>query len=115
MSDGPMLITLNNTILPRVSQNTFYILQAQNVSLQYNTLQNCGANKQGGLFDLQQTTFYDLESLYQNIGADWGGVINCESCKINIKGSRFLKNRAGSAGVISLRTESYMMASKVFF
>jgi len=67
------------------------------------------------LFDLQQTTFYDIESLYQNIVADWGGVINCESCKMNIKGSRFIKNRGGSAGVISLRTESYMMASKVFF
>ncbi len=34
---------------------------------------------------------------------------------MNIKGSRFLKNRAGSAGVISLRTESYMKANRVMF
>lgn len=109
--------TYLNSTLPTYSQNAkFYIQAATNVSIDTSQFRGCGISQYGGVFWLAQgTPFYDANSVYEFNAGAYGGVINCQSCRVELWYTTFDLNMAWRGGVIELRETSFLKGYQVTF
>jgi len=80
---------------------TFYFSGVNTtITSRSNAFENLIFNKRGGVFDLQQTTLIDEDSIYKRNSALLGGAIACWLCTVSTEGSTFKSNYAINAGAI---------------
>ena len=70
-------------------ESVFFIQGAKLVKSDSNTYQNCYVAKDGGVFSLIQSNFYDVGSVFKSNAALYGGAINCNECYMDLMGSIF--------------------------
>lgn len=108
---------INSTSVPKYSHHTkFYMEAAKNVSLTNNKMRMCGTSNFGGVFWLTQgTNFYDYASVFEYNSAANGGVINCQTCRMDLQLTFFQYNQAWRGGAIELKENAYMKTRRVKF
>jgi hypothetical protein len=74
---------------------TFSIYKMNNlqVNSENNKIRNCSAQN-GAIYKLTNTDFTDVGSIFENNGADKGGVAYCYMCKMHFIGTTFSGNYA---------------------
>ncbi|CDW79966.1 UNKNOWN [Stylonychia lemnae] len=105
---------LNHPLPKYQAQNAFYLLDAIEIQSQDNSYQNCYNMNEGGVFFLKTSTnrvnlikLIESGSIYQYNQANYGGVIYCQTCDLQISGNTiFQYNYAKEGGVFYIKDSS---------
>jgi len=98
------------------SSSSFYFTGAgTDITSSYNTFTNNNLCKKGGVFQLSQVIFSDLNSTFTYSSALVGGVMSCQECVIFLEDSSFISNYAKFGGVIYMESESELYIENATF
>ncbi|CDW72227.1 UNKNOWN [Stylonychia lemnae] len=97
-----------------VFESSFVIIGAKNVYSLKNKFINSQFSKMGGHIYLEQTNFFDQNSLFMNGLAYNGGAIYCSQCEMTLNGTNFIENIAVNGGCIYQGKQSQIIMTQIF-